>query len=489
MRFLFLVLLSIAWVLLLNGCVKRERTVVSQPAPSLGGAGEVKRDSDLDKRVGTYLDAFKASDPNQRFYGEALLAQSGRVVAHRAYGGAIGRRFLVGSITKCMTAVAIMQLHLQGKLKIEDSVRKYLPELSENYASITVEQLLAHRGGLGNYTADEAIAKRGHLPHSTNALVRAIDSMELIAKPGEATAYSNSGYALLGVVIERVSGQSWSAYLQERVFVPAGMNDTSIERDDLVQGWVPAGQRWELAQSEHASFAYASGAVVSTAMDLFRFSRALHDGVLVPKDGFERMSNYDPDSASPSSVGLGFFRANTANGVGLVGHGGAMAGFRSSFWMTRDGSWTTVVLSNTQTAGVEKIATDLLTMALTGGRLKPAKAQDRAPFDPDLAKQLAGSYKLSRQEFERLRKTTPERVLNTLSSMEWRVDRGHRVKPVGQEAFDLYPLQNGHFGNDDLGVALDVELLFDGDVPKGFVVRQGAFEARYEKLRSTDLSP
>lgn len=462
-----------------TSCTKRPPALASSHTPE---HSTPQPRQELSGWVASYLDTYKKSDPNQRFYGDALLAHADQVVAQRGLGGAVGRRFLIGSITKCMTAVAIMQLQHLGKLNIEDPVRKYIPELPDSHASMTVEQLLSHRAGLGNYTSDEALTKRGHLPHTTQELLQAIIRAPLVSKPGETYYYSNSGYVLLGIVVERVSAQPWSEYLTEHVFTPAGMHETSIDDEGLVQGWVPKGDRWLLAGREHSSFAYASGAVVSTVSDLHRFGRALHAGVLVPKEVFQRMWSFDPDPASPSSYGLGFMRAKLANGQTIVGHDGAMIGFRSSWYMMVDGAWITALLSNTQTTGLDKISNDLFGMAVSQSFIQPPKAQARAPFDPELARQLAGRYKLSARDFQRLQTEMPAELLKGIEFIDWRADGSHSFKPVGQEEFDLFPLQDGHFANDSIGI--DIEVLFEDKELVGMILRQGAFSIRYEKQAS-----
>lgn len=462
-----------------TGCVKRRPATASINTPE---NSTPHLHQPLSAWVKSYLDAYKEDDPNQRFYGDALLAHADQVVAQRGLGGAPGRRFLIGSITKSMTAVAIMQLQHQGKLNIGDQVRRYIPELPDSHSSITIEQLLSHRAGLGNYTSDEALTKRGHLPHTTQELLHAIINAPLLSKPGETHHYSNSGYVLLGIVVERVSAQSWSSYLTEHVFAPADMRETSIDHKNLVQGWVPKGERWVLAQHEHSSFAYASGAVVSTVSDLHRFGRALYEGVLLPKEVFQRMWSFAADPASSAPYGLGFMRATLADGRTIVGHDGSMIGFRSAWYMSADGSWTTALLSNTQTIGLGKIAKDLLEMAVSQSAIQPPKAQPRAPFDSELARQLAGRYKLSMGDFKRLQAEMPAGLLKDIEFIDWRADGSHSFKPVGQEEFDLFPLKNGHFANDSIGI--DMEVLFEEKRLVGIILRQGTFVVRYDKQLS-----
>src|SRR5690606_31338559 len=147
--------------------------------------------------------------------------------------GAEGQRYRIGSVTKPFTAIAILQLAAAGKLSLEDGIREHVAELPEAFDAVTLAHLLTHRGGLGSYTQDADLMKRRGERVTRDEMIAHISKEPLEREPGTGWSYSNSGYYLLGLVVERVSGEPWADYLAAHVFEPAKMTETGVTVDRL----------------------------------------------------------------------------------------------------------------------------------------------------------------------------------------------------------------------------------------------------------------
>jgi D-alanyl-D-alanine carboxypeptidase len=227
---------------------------------------------------------------NDRFSGVVLASRGDDVVFHRAYGQADREagvpvrpdtRFDLGSIDKAFTQVAILRLAQEGRLGLDDAVGDHLAGLSPGLAAATIRQLLQHRAGAGNYLADPAFQSDPARYGTVAALLALIRDRDPDFEPGTSQRYSNSGFVLLGAVVEALTGRPYHAVIREWVLEPAGMTDTGPEgRDRSPNTAVPytRGQRGPeapLARSTFGTVATPAGGGFSTAEDLRRFLRAL----------------------------------------------------------------------------------------------------------------------------------------------------------------------------------------------------------------------
>jgi CubicO group peptidase (beta-lactamase class C family) len=213
--------------------------------------------------------------------GGAVLLRKGDGLADRENGVPYGPDtvFTVGSITKQFTAAAILKLEMQGKLRVEDPIGTYLPGVPEDKQAITIHQLLTHTSGL-----DSDFAKDFD-PVPRDAYVKTILASTLRSRPGEIYFYANSGYSLLGAIVEIASGTSYEAYLHDNLFIPAGMRETGYK----LPGWAASriavgyrdGKRWgRLTEKPWAADGpywalRANGGIHSTLDDMLRWHVAL----------------------------------------------------------------------------------------------------------------------------------------------------------------------------------------------------------------------
>jgi D-alanyl-D-alanine carboxypeptidase len=290
--------------------------------------------------------------------GLAITVQlRGGLLLHRAYGlenritnVPLSDRTIqqIGSVTKQMTAAAIMRLVEEGRVELSDPLSRYVPEV-QSAGLITIEQLLNHTSGLPNYTSMVVDAFR---PVSTTQVVAMINSAPMLASPGTVFLYNNSGYYILGMVIERITGQSYADYLHHEFFVPLGMSSTAYCGEPpafpLPEGHVQfVGAAPVPVESIDMSIAFAAGAVCSTTPDLHRWAVSLATGTVVSPESFAAMTA--PTRLSDGTLvpfyGYGL-AMDTLLGHRRIGHGGSILGFKSHLSYFPDAGLTVAVLSN-----------------------------------------------------------------------------------------------------------------------------------------------
>lgn len=260
--------------------------------------------------------------------------------------------YAVGSVTKMVTAVSIFQLVDRGLISIDDPVSKYLPTFP-HASEITLRQLLGHRSGIPNYGDIAIINGEEYHPISPAGLIDLFASKSLDFAPGTKWAYSNSGYVLLGRIVERVSHQSLETYEMQHIFAPLQMKQTDVGRARVgttlaAPYYVGDGARMymKLAPGE-LSWYYACGDIVSTASDLARFDIGLMDGKLVKPATFALMQKImSTDTIAKGwSDGLGIF-TRTLAGRTLIGHHGGEPGYTADNELIPADGFAAVVLDN-----------------------------------------------------------------------------------------------------------------------------------------------
>lgn len=300
---------------------------------------------------------------NRGFNGVVLVANSDGVVVHQARGVSsieLGARlqpddvFRVGSLTKPLTAVLILSLVEEGKLRLDGQLGEYLPELYAGTAvsAITVEQLLAHTSGLkdvpGNYN-DPFWATTARQTFTPDAFARAWISPEISSPPGR-FRYNNNGFYLLGLIVERVTGASYVEAMRTHVFEPAGMTHSGVyDVRTVVPHLVNGYARSDLGTMDRPMFidptvSYSAAGVYSNAADLLAFSRALSGDRLLSDELKARMFADDGDQYG---LGWGVERWSTGDSerMAVRTHTGSIPGYQSLFVRADDGS-VVVILNN-----------------------------------------------------------------------------------------------------------------------------------------------
>lgn len=302
-----------------------------------------------------------------------LVVRDGRAALERGYGVAdlrTGRRidartnFRLASLTKQFTAAAVMLLVRDGKLRYEDNLTAIFPDFPEYGRSITVRHLLHHTSGLPDYEdlmppADPGLPmEQVQIKDATVlALLKTQDSGKF--KPGTRWAYSNSGYVFLGLIVEKVSGRSYSGFLQDRIFAPLKMTGTVAYvygRNEVTHrafGYTRDGGRWNDTDQSPTSATLGDGAVYSSLSDLLKWDEALRRHTLLTDTEMlaARTPVYAPEGpptepdGSPSQYGFGWF-LNPWRGHARMWHYGDTSGFRTAIQRFTDDGLTVIVLGN-----------------------------------------------------------------------------------------------------------------------------------------------
>lgn len=244
--------------------------------------------------------------------------------------------FEIGSITKQFTAAAIVQLQEAGKLQLDDPLARYLPH-APHASEVTLRQLLTHTSGLHDYfdgpeaEVDDLVTR----PITFDHLIARIADQPLDFPPGTRWSYSNTGYALLGKVIETVSGERYRDYLQRHMFEPLGMTHTFTLADSGRLAGMAVGYRHEQgllrrAPYFHPDWSGAAGFLVSTLDDLARWDAGLGGGKVVSAAGYAQMQTaFATADGKPVGYGLGLF-VDTVYGQARIGHTGGAQGFTTA---------------------------------------------------------------------------------------------------------------------------------------------------------------
>lgn len=299
-----------------------------------------------------------------RFSGMVLVAKDGRPVFRHAVGLANrewnvpvtpNTRFRIGSITKQFTAAAILKLADEGKLSLDDPISKYDPAAPPPWTGITLKHLLTHTSGIPSYTGLKTFFfETSRIDRPPSQIVDLTRAMPLEFKPGEKWAYDNTGYILLGVVIEKVTGQSYANYLKAAFFDPLGMKDTGYDLGETLierraDGYAMLNATVINAPYLAMSLPHAAGSLYSSADDLLAWDQALHAGKVISRASVAAMfTNYG------FKYGYGQF-VDKVEGRRFWSHAGGINGFHTMLARYPDDNLTLIVLSNFQNADVGRI--------------------------------------------------------------------------------------------------------------------------------------
>lgn len=290
------------------------------------------------------------------FSGTVLIARDGEIIFQEGYGYAVREWdvpnttdsvFLIASVTKQFTAMAILMLQEQGLLTVQDPICQYLAPCPEAWTDITIRQLLTHTSGIPDYFAPQIFEENVVASLTPEEIIAWFADEPLDFAPGTNWSYSNSGYIVLGQIIETVSGNTYATFLRENIFRPLGMNHTGVINptrvvDHRAEGYASATQR---ASYFNPSILYAAGGLYSTVGDLYRWDQALYTGKVISPETWDAMGadTYVLPYGAHYAYGLSF---DTLNNHAVIGHGGTINGFTSRYVHFPDDNVTIIVLEN-----------------------------------------------------------------------------------------------------------------------------------------------
>jgi len=380
--------------------------------------------------------------------GQALYSQSfGAKDWEQGLPSTPQTSFRVGSISKSFTAAAILQLAEAGELTVTDTIGELLPEYPAVGAGITLHQLLSHTAGLFNYTDDPELLARRDQPITPSELLATFWELPLEFEPGTQFRYSNSGYVVLGAIIERVTGQTYAEYMQQAIFEPAGLDRTTVgDADgwpDRASGYVPdaLGGR-SPAFPIDMSFPFAAGAIRSTAVDLARWHSVLGTDLLLNAQSRDLLTTPVLDGYA-----YGWF-ITERDGLEVVEHGGGIDGFLSDLVRVPELDLAVVVLLNSEGVSPATISSAALSCAL-GEDIPPEPPPQLLELDADQQERIVGTYDITEETRQLLASLGLDEVaIAALASVDVYSSSGLLLlEPVGQGATRLLPLSPSEFAS------------------------------------------
>lgn len=308
----------------------------------------------------------------KQFNGSALVAENGKVIYKGGFGmanmewnipNAPDTKFRLGSITKQFTATLTMQLVEQGKIKLDGKLSDYLPDYRKDIGDkVTIHQLLTHTSGIPSYTGLPGFfADVSRNPYKVADFVKKYASGDLQFEPGTKFSYNNSGYFLLGAIIERVTGKTYEQALQEMILDKVGMKNTGYDHHDTIlekraTGYAKTGNGYANAAYLDMSIPYAAGSLYSTVEDLYLWDQALYTDKLLAPQAKEMM--YKPfleDYAYGWAITKASFRVNDQP-VPVITHDGGINGFTTTIVRFPNEKNLIVLLDNTGSSNLNRLS-------------------------------------------------------------------------------------------------------------------------------------
>ncbi|PWH82560.1 serine hydrolase [Algibacter marinivivus] len=303
-----------------------------------------------------------------KFNGSALVADNGKVIYKKGFGMAnmewdipntSDTKHRLGSITKQFTAMLILQLAEEGKIDLQAPISKYLTEYPKKTGNkITTHHLLTHTSGIPNYTSfPRFMQDETRNPYTPNEFVKKFQDKDLDFEPGEKFSYSNSGYFLLGVLVEKLSGNTYEEMLHENIFKPLSMNNTGYDHHGEIlkkraTGYEKNGSGYENSRYLDMSIPYAAGSMYSTVEDLYLWDQALYTNKLLSQKYmdmyFEPYISAWGNSHYAYGWGVGYNKiGKSKDSIYTIGHGGGINGFNTNISRAPSNKSLVVLFSNT----------------------------------------------------------------------------------------------------------------------------------------------
>jgi CubicO group peptidase (beta-lactamase class C family) len=339
---------------------------------------------------------------DKSFMGTVLVARGADVLLNKGFGSANlewdipntpTTKFRLGSITKQFTAASILLLEERGKLKLEDPIKKYVTDAPAAWDGITIFNLLTHSSGIPNFTSlpDYDSLKLRDTPIAKTVVT--VRDKPLDFPPGEKMSYSNSGYLVLGYVIEQVAGTSYQKFVTDNIFTPLGMKDSGYDSNTAViprraAGYTPSPGGPVNAGYIHMSIPHGAGALYSTTEDLLRWEQGLFGGKLLSPASLTKMT-----TPFKSDYALGVV-VRTAAGRRMIQHGGGIEGFNTYLAYYPDTRLTVAVLANLNGEAPGQIATKLADLAF-GGSVQLTSERKEITLPVATLSKYVGTYEVA----------------------------------------------------------------------------------------------
>lgn len=337
----------------------------------------------------------------KQFMGSVLVSQNGKVLLDKSYGFANlewevpntpTTKFRLGSVTKQFTAASILLLEERGKLKVEDPVKKYMPDAPAAWDKVTIFHLLTHTSGIPSFTSFPEYRSKEAETMTPQQLVDWFKDKPLEFEPGTKWNYSNSGYVLLGYLIEKISGQSYADFVQQNIFTPLGMKNSGYDSNSALIAHRASGYSRGKNGPENAGFVNMSiplsaGALYSTTEDLLRWEEGLFGGKVLKPESLAKMTTPFKEEYA---FGLG---VSMKNGHTEISHNGGIEGFNTALAYYPDDKLVVAVLANLNGPVADQLAEQLGKVA-HGEKVMLVSERKEITVSPTILAKYVGNYEL-----------------------------------------------------------------------------------------------
>ncbi len=305
---------------------------------------------DYPQLLGKYMQALADV---KGFSGTVIVTKQNKILLNQGYGLADREwnvpntpqaKFRIGSITKQFTATCILQLIEAGKLSLDDKLNKFYPDFPKG-DSVAIHMLLNHTSGIASYTDLPGFENLEPLSLSRDSMIAFFKNKPYNFSPGTKYSYSNSGYFLLGDIVEKVSGESYGNYLRQHIFNNLAMNNTGVDKTDSIlpmraRGYSKRGKEYVNADVISMEWPFSAGSLYSTVGDLYKWDRSLYGNSILSKESKQKM--FTPGK---NNYGYGF-KIDSMDGHFRIWHNGGIPGFRSIIYRFINDDICIIVLSN-----------------------------------------------------------------------------------------------------------------------------------------------
>ena len=422
-------------------------------------------------RIDTLLNAYTNLS---QFNGSALVAAKGKVLLNKGYGyrdaatGVLNDEhsiFQLGSVTKQFTSAVILKLQEEHKLSVSDKLSKYFPAYLKG-DSITIKELLTHTAGIYNYTNDENFMKNEITkPKTREQMMALFENKPLDFSPGTSWSYSNSGYSILGYIIEKVTKASYEEAVHNYIFSPlkmthSGFDFTDLKSADKTTGYFVLNTHDTMkAPIVDSTVSFSAGAIYSTTGDLYRWSQALENNTILSAS--EQNEAYTPVK---NNYGYGW-GIDSINGKRRVGHNGGIPGYITTISRVPADDVTIILLSNASNQIIQKISNDIYAI-LYNQKYEVPKQRKAVSLDEQTMHQYNGQYELK------------PGLIVTINAK----DSVLIASPTGQSDKTLYAEKKDFFFEKEEDVQLDFTRNDKNEVD-GFIFHQSGREIRVKKIK------
>ena len=339
---------------------------------------------------------------NKQFMGSVLVIRDKTVLFNKGYGSADlewdipnspTTKFRIGSLTKQFTAACILLLEERAKLKVDDPIKKYMPDAPATWDKVTIFSLLTHTSGIPNFTEFPDYSATEAIATTPEKLVLRFRDKPLEFQPGEKISYSNSGYVLLGYLIEKISGETYGQFVQDNIFKPLGMQSSGYDSNSEIIAHRASGYAVDKAGVVNAGYInmtipFSAGGLYSTTEDLARWEQGLFGGEVLSPISLQKMTTpFMHDYA----FGLAVLNVS---GHRVIEHTGGIEGFNSALAYYPEDKLAVVVLSNLNGQAPLDMANKLAAVAHAEKVVLPSERKE-VSVTPAILSKYTGVYEVS----------------------------------------------------------------------------------------------